>query len=74
MLSLEYFLVDEEGNVIKTASHPGHLKEVFDRSGLEKAYVRLDTPKPGCIGELVVTRETTNEEWNQYKRDYHDYF
>ncbi len=68
-----YYLVDVDGNVIKTASIPNHLKSVFDASGLEKAYVRLDTPKPGCIAEMMVTKETTNEEWNRYMQDHYWY-
>ena len=68
-----YYLVDDDGNVIGTASIPNHLERVFDESGLEKAYVRLDTPKPGRIGEMTVTKETTNEEWNRYIQDYYRY-
>ena len=71
MFSYGFCLVDEKGNVIRWANNPNHLKNVFDTSGLEKAYVRF---KPDDeTTQLVVTKETTNKEWNEFSQDHYFY-
>ena len=66
-----FYLVDDNGNVIDEASNPNHLKDVYDRSGVEKAYVRFEPADEEA--QLVVTKETTNNEWNEFARNHYYY-
>ena len=57
-----YYLIDDNGNTVALKSRPQHLKDAFDRAGLEAAWLAY-SPKEKL---LRVTKDTPNSVWNEF--------
>lgn len=69
-----FYLVDSEGNVLAYNSNSNRLKDVFDKLGIELAYVQPYPSYRPNEPRLKVTKETTNAEWNKYYNDHCRYY
>lgn len=63
-----YSLIDDNGNIITWKSRPNHLREAFDRAGLDAAWIAY-SPEEKL---LRVTKDTPNSVWNEFSRA-HEY-
>ncbi len=63
-----YYLLDENGNTIASKGMVQHLKEAFDRTGLDEAWIAYSADER----LLKVTKQTPNSVWNEFTRE-HEY-
>ena len=57
-----YYLIDDNGNTVALKSRPQHLKDAFDRAGLEAAWLAYSLKEK----LLRVTKDTPNSVWNEF--------
>ncbi len=57
-----YYLIDDDGNTIASTRIPHHLRDAFDRSGVEAAWIAYSPDEK----LLRVTRDTPNSVWNEF--------
>ncbi len=59
-----YSLIDDDGNIIALKKNPHHLRDAFDKSGLQEAWIAFNPDEK----LLRVTKDTPNHIWNEFSR------